>query len=246
MSRPTAAALGLYLALTGAHLLAQVTGPETVEDLTQVALMPALAGLLVLAARAAGTRQDRLVRLTLLGLGFSWLGDSVPRLFPGDSDTGFLAMVGFFLLAQLAYATGFRPWAGAGLLGHHRGWLVPYLLAFVGLMAACLPHAGVLAVPVVIYGVCLLTTAVLATGVHPLTWAGCAVFLVSDGLIALGAFGPQAVRDLPAGDLAVMATYTAAQLLLVLGVLARARTSRDGGPLSPTGEGLDLAPAPGR
>jgi len=72
-------------------------------------------------------------------------------------------------------------------------------------------------VPVLIYGACLGTMAVLATGVNRLTAIGGAVFLVSDGLIALDAF--VSGFDLPAEGFWVMATYVAAQVLIVAGVL---------------------------
>jgi uncharacterized membrane protein YhhN len=75
-----------------------------------------------------------------------------------------------------------------------------------------------LAGPVVGYGLCLGTMAVIATGVDRLAWIGGALFLISDGLIALQAFTD---LELPAHDVVVMSTYTAAQLLLVLGVMRR-------------------------
>jgi len=70
---------------------------------------------------------------------------------------------------------------------------------------------------VLAYGLLLGAMAVLATGVNPLVWAGGALFLVSDGLIALNAFAPW--WDLPLQGFWVMLTYIAAQLLIVLGVL---------------------------
>ena len=81
-----------------------------------------------------------------------------------------------------------------------------------------------LAPAVLVYGLCLGTMAVLATGVHRLAWVGGAFFLVSDGLIAIDAFSD---LDLPAHDVSVMATYVVAQLLLVLGVIRRGAS---GGP----------------
>ena len=47
-----------------------------------------------------------------------------------------------------------------------------------------------LLVPVLVYGACLGTMAVLSTGVNQVTAVGGALFLVSDGLIALDAFAP--------------------------------------------------------
>ena len=71
--------------------------------------------------------------------------------------------------------------------------------------------------PVLVYGACLGTMAVLATGVNLPTAVGGGLFLVSDGLIALDAFA--AGFDLPGQDVWVMATYVLAQVLIVAGVL---------------------------
>ena len=57
--------------------------------------------------------------------------------------------------------------------------------------------------------------ALLATGLGRAAGVGGAVFVVSDSLIALDAFG---TLTLPAHSVWVMATYLTAQLLLVLAV----------------------------
>ncbi|WP_139274070.1 lysoplasmalogenase [Saccharopolyspora flava] len=200
--------------------MAQVVDHEPVAVATQVLLMPVLAAHLALAV--PGPR-PRLVRLVLVALGFSWLGDTVPRFLDGDAE--FLSMVGGFLLAQIVFVLAFLPDRDRSVLARRRGWLVPYLLVFAALVAACLPHAGVLTPAVVVYGLLLLSMAVLSTGVHPLTWAGGAIFMVSDGLIALGEFATALPGD--ANIIAIMATYAVAQLLIVLGVTARsAQTER--------------------
>lgn len=64
----------------------------------------------------------------------------------------------------------------------------------------------------------------LSTGVHPATALGGALFLVSDGLIALGAFSPG--FELPVEGFWVMVTYVAAHVLIVGGVLAEQRQSQ--------------------
>lgn len=229
-------ALAAYAVLAVVHVVLQATQQTTAAAVTQVLLMPLLA---VAAVALLGTT-DRLARLTLLALGLSWLGDSVPRLLEGDP--AFLTMVGCFLLAQVAYVVAFRPYAAAGVLGAHRAWLPAYLVPVLALLALCLPGAGPLGIAVVVYGGCLLTMALLASGVHPLAWAGGAVFAVSDGLIALGAFGPWDVAG-PAGSAAVMATYTAAQLLIVLGVARRAAGAVPSGSRASSGRGSTPAPA---
>ncbi|WP_427384371.1 lysoplasmalogenase [Janibacter sp. G56] len=227
-------ALRLYAAVATVHLASQLTGQETSSRVTQWFLMPVLAVFLLVSTGSA-TREGaerparglsgaagrgRLATLTLVALGFAWFGDSAPSLTHGDM--AFLTMVGFFLLAQVVYIVAFWPHRRTSVLHRRRILLVPYLVAVGALVAACAPQAGALLVPVLVYGALLGTMAVLATGLNALTWAGGALFLVSDGLIALNAFAPW--WDLPQQGFVVMLTYCAAQLLIVLGVV-RARAS---------------------
>lgn len=216
------AAWGALALLTLVHLAAQLAGASALADMSQWFLMPLLAGCLWLATRRTDgdgpARRSRLVRLTLVALGFSWLGDTAPDL--ADGDAAFLVMVGFFLCAQVTYSLAFWPYRAGSVLRRPLA-LAPYLLAFLVLVAACAPGAGALLVPVVVYGACLVLMAVTATGVDRLAAVGGAVFLVSDALIALDAFAPW--YALPAHGFWVMLTYIVGQMLLVLGVLRRER-----------------------
>jgi uncharacterized membrane protein YhhN len=211
--------LGLFVAVALLHLGAQLSGGADVADATQVLLMPVLAAVLWLQSAAP---RGRLVLLTLVALGLSWLGDSAPKLT--DGDAAFLAMVGFFLLAQVAYIVAFWPYRTNSVLYQRRPLLLGYVAAVAGLVAACVGGAAGMLVPVLVYGALLGTMAVLATGVNLLTAVGGALFLVSDGLIALDAFA--AGFDLPAQGFWVMATYIAAQSLIVAGVLRETSTTR--------------------
>ncbi|HET6968741.1 MAG TPA: lysoplasmalogenase [Ornithinibacter sp.] len=215
--------LGALTVVALVHLVAQLAGGGGVSDATQVLLMPLLAGVLWCETSAP---RSRLVTLVLVALGLSWLGDSAPKLVSGDA--AFLVMVGCFLLAQLAYIAAFVPYRARSVLHVRRPRLVLYVGAVVALVAACVGGAAGMLVPVLVYGACLGTMAVLATGVNAQVAAGGALFLVSDGLIALDAFA--AGFDLPAHGFWVMATYLAAQVLIVAGVLRE----QDGADASPT------------
>lgn len=217
------AALGLFVIVATTHLVGQLAGPGALTSATQVLLMPLLAAALWFATTLP---RPRLVRLALVALGFSWLGDTAPRLASGDA--AFLLMVGFFLVAQVVYVLAFWPWRRRSVAGRHRALLLPYAVAVALLVLACAPHAGPLLVPVLVYGLLLGTMAVLSTGVNALTAAGGALFLVSDGLIALDAFAPW--WDLPLDGFWVMLTYVLAQLLIVLGV--RRATGPGQGPVA--------------
>lgn len=218
--RPAARVALLALALvTLVHLVAQLTGPSALADGTQVLLMPLLAAALWLETTSP---RSRLVTLTLVALGLSWLGDSAPQLASGDA--AFLVLVGFFLLAQVTYIAAFLPYRARSVLHVRRPLLLLYVAAVAGLVAACAPGAGGMLVPVLVYGACLGTMAVLATGVNLPTAVGGATFLVSDGLIALDAFASG--FDLPGQDFWVMATYITAQVLIASGVLLEDRRSQ--------------------
>jgi uncharacterized membrane protein YhhN len=203
---------GAFAVVALVHLGAQLAGGGVVADATQVLLVPLLAGVLWCETSAP---RGRLVTLVLVALGLSWLGDSAPKLVDGDAS--FLVMVGFFLLAQVAFIAAFLPYRARSVLHVHRERLVGYVAVVVALVAVCAAGAAAMLVPVLLYGGCLGAMAVLSTGVNRLTAVGGALFLVSDGLIALDAFVDG--FGLPAQGFLVMATYLAAQALLVAGVL---------------------------
>lgn len=244
----SAVALPALLVVAGANLAANLAADLRTPDedffaalanWTQWLLMPALAWALWSATgatlvrgqrssrgrRPVGpgvARRSRTVRLVLVALAFSWLGDTAPDVANGDA--AFLVMVAFFLGAQVAYVVAFWPFRRASVLARPIA-LVPYGAALVALVVACAPGAGSLLVPVVVYGMCLVATAVLATGVGRIAGIGGIVFLVSDALIALRAFVPGFA--LPFDDFWVMLTYVVGQALLVEGVLRSERRSGD-------------------
>lgn len=209
LGRAASLALGGFVVLSVVHLVAQWSGVDAWSNATQWFVMPVLALALWWATDAP---RSRLVRLTLVALGLSWLGDSAPDLASGDA--AFLLMVGFFLLAQVVYVVAFWPWVERSVLRRRRWALAPYVVAVAALLALCMDGAGALLLPVLVYAFCLAAMGILATGVNALVWAGGAVFMVSDGLIALAAFSPV---DVPHSGFFVMLTYLTAQLLIVGG-----------------------------
>lgn len=233
-------ALVAYFALIAvAHLVFLALRLPQPATVTQIVAMPVLA----IALWRAGVRV-RLTRWMLVGLGFSFLGDTVPRFLAGDG--AFLAMLGAFLLAQVAYIVAFAPLWRRSVAGRDRLWLLPYAAVFAGLVVACLPQAGALAPAVVLYGLLLVTMAVLASGVSGPAWIGGALFFASDGMIALARFADWWPLSGAAQDIAVMTTYLVAQLLLVLGVLRhegfllRAASASSGQQVGQDG-GVDIA-----
>ena len=198
------------LVVTSAHLVALGSGAPGPAAWTQVLLMPALAVvLLVLPADDRGPAWP----WALGALAGSWVGDSLPRIMPEDWQ--FLSMVGGFAVAQVLWIVAFtrvdrgRPPAA---------WTLLLVVVAIALLSVTVPHAGILAPAVVVYGLLLLAVAYLAAGHGLVGGLGGALFILSDGLIALGAFRPEMV-DWAGRDLVVMATYVAAQALFVTVIL---------------------------
>jgi uncharacterized membrane protein YhhN len=180
-------------------------------------LKPVVLALLIVVAWSRGAPDSATGWWVLVALALSLAGD-VALL--SESEPRFVAGLGSFLLAHLAFVLAFAHLgmrrAGLGLVGLA---LVVALVAVVGrrvvsaaraeggtgLAAAVAAYMGVIGVMVV---------AAWATG-HLLVALGATVFMASDAILALDRF----VRPRRFGPLAVMVTYHLAQLLIVLGVL---------------------------
>lgn len=216
--------------VTAVHLGALLVGAEILGDLTQVLLMVLIALWLWLRTTpdrdtsGGRGRRPRLVELALVALVFSWLGDSVPRLL--DGDAAFLTMVGFFLVAQVVYVAAFWPTRRRSAAVRARWSLPVYAAALVAIVAACAGEAGVLLPAVVVYASMLATMSILAWGVGPVAGVGGVIFLISDAMIALGAFAPTFAP--PQKDFLVMVTYVAAQVLIACAVDRHVRGDADG------------------
>lgn len=202
-----------FAAVSTLHLFAQLTAPgRWLCDLTQVLLMPLLAGFVL---AVSSLPQTVVLRWAMAGIFFAWLGDSLPRFL--DGDAGFLSMVAGFLAAQICYIVALTGWFKDSIL-MRPAWLLPYALALVGLVMLCAPGAGALLVPILVYGLELAAMAVLATGAGTLGAVGGAIFFISDAMIALRSF---AAIEIGFSGFWIMATYTIGQLLLILSILTK-------------------------
>ncbi|MFN3338365.1 MAG: lysoplasmalogenase family protein [Dietzia sp.] len=199
-----------FAAVTLVHLIALTADAGVVAAWSQVLLMPALA--VVLVALPRGDRGPAWP-WALGALAASWVGDSLPKVVPHDAQ--FLAMIGGFAVAQVLWIVAFtRVDRGRSPFA----WTLLLIVVAAALLAVTVPEAGILAPAVVVYGLLLLAVAWLASSHGWVGALGGAMFVLSDGLIALGAFRPDLV-DWANRDLTVMATYAAAQALFVAVVL---------------------------
>ena len=222
---PSVRTLGLtlsYVAVAALDTLLAGRATKSARRLRYVT-KPALMPLLSAATRDA-RNEDVFVRRGLRAAqAMSWAGD-VALL--GRSEPAFLAGLGSFFGAHLAYIatfaarhgrldrTGTRGLRTAGLL-----WLTTTPVMTV----AARRKDPALAGPVAGYATVLAAMFATSSTIDPsfsatgrrLLQAGTALFLVSDTL--LGAREFVLGEDAPGLDTAVMATYTAAQLLIALG-----------------------------
>lgn len=209
-SRTATGWLSAYLVAGALNVIGVFTDTAWLANTTKPLLMPLLLAYFI---AALDNRRRRLDIWVMRALVFSWIGD---LLLMGDGELFFMLGLLGFLGAQICYITGFRPFVSQGPL-RGRPWLIlPYFIYWVLLLALLMGDLGPLLVPVLIYSLALLTMAVLALGVSPLTGLGGALFLISDSLIALTALSDRLGES--AGDW-IMPTYIVGQLLIVRGVL---------------------------
>ncbi|MEV6815178.1 lysoplasmalogenase [Micromonospora sp. NPDC051296] len=193
------------------ELVAVAVAATQVQWLAKPLLAPLLLAWLWWARRQSGP--------VAIGLVLATAGD-IALLVPGD--TAFLVGMGCFLGTQLALITAF--------VGHRRppvAAVAGYLLLWAAANALLWPQLGALRLPVLGYSLALSLMAAAATGVNLRAAVGGALFLFSDLLIGLGAAGTTP----PGHGVLVMATYSAALLLITTGWATRA----GGGLPRPTG-----------
>jgi uncharacterized membrane protein YhhN len=190
------------------------------------ALMPALATAFLDGTRASGARGDSgLLRTgTAAAQAFSWGGD-VALL--GTSERSFLAGVGSFFGAHVAYIAAFLS-----VRGEPQDYDTAGLEVALGLWLTATPLMSIAAgrqdpalrAPVAAYATILagmfassrMLDPALPRGARRTLQVGTALFLVSDSVLAVQKFLLTEPR--PALEAVVMATYTAAQGLIAAGV----------------------------
>lgn len=166
--------------------------------------------------------------LFLIAMAFCWLGD-VLLMFQSEQQIFFMAGLVSFLIGHILYIITYRQMRNA--IGNHEllgtqkvRYSLPIVLAGTGLVVILYPSLGELTVPVMIYAL-VLTIMVLQALFRfgftnkrsfTLLFAGALFFMASDSLLAINKF----LEPLPLASLSIMATYIAAQYLIVEGAMA--------------------------
>lgn len=200
-------------------LVSEAVGRNGAAGVFRTLAVPLLIGCLLAARPPIG----RTVLLTLAGLLFSWLGDTI-------GEFGFMMKIALFLVAQWFFIAAFWPYRSASLLRKPIA-VLGYAALLAVLIAVLIRPAGDLAGPVIVYGASLVTMAILATGLNRWGTIGGLSFMLSDALLGINRFYDLRAPDLM--DFVIMLSYLAAEAMLVRAVVAAVRASflriRDGG-----------------
>lgn len=206
----------LFIAVLLIEIAAGAFGPAWIQFISKPLLVPILAVCFRRGNPAAGAERGAI----LAALALSWAGDVI---LLADKHTGGLFLFGLiaFLCAHFAYIFYFLRIRKRNRPGRPNPAAIAAVLIYAGLLFAFLaPRTGALAVPVGVYAAVI--AAMLAVSLsafdpsrHPegrLAVAGTALFVISDSILAVNRFA----APFALGPALVMATYGAAQLLIVL------------------------------
>ncbi|MBQ6239962.1 MAG: lysoplasmalogenase [Firmicutes bacterium] len=207
-------ALGLYCALS-VFECCQAERHSSFH-FVKTLLMPVLTAFYLLTSRQLG---KPVFPFAVLALVFGWAGDV---LLLGKGDRFFLSGLISFLLGHVFYAILFVTQIAHGMTPVYAWLMIAGFMIYAAIVVRFLmPHVGsAMRIPVIAYlGIILLMNvgAALRAGSvalvsSVLVSAGAVFFMISDTILAFSVFGGRKDRG-------VMETYTAAQLLIITGLL---------------------------
>jgi len=155
-------------------------------------------------------------KIMLVSLIFSCLGDTF-LMFQSKNPQFFLLGLGSFLVAQVAYSGVFKP---SGTTNYNKRFpFIIYGLLFVLLLSNKITKGFM--IPISAYATAIMWMGITAVErqanlkSYRFILIGAILFIISDSLIAINKFA----FSIPLSGLWVMATYIAAQYLIVQGVL---------------------------
>jgi uncharacterized membrane protein YhhN len=206
-----------FAAVSVVHLMLHGADATPWDSITKCLIAPLLAAWVV---------QQHGPRLLVVALGFCFLGD----LFLELGDDVFIVGMAAFAAAHIGFIRFFVQRGALGQLRRKPWILVAYVLAAVGLVAWC--WGGLedgLKAPVPVYAALLVGTAATALAMDLRAGLGGALFLMSDGIIALSEAG-RIDKDATGTGLAIMGLYILAILFLASGILDREKRTLSAGP----------------
>jgi len=203
------------------HLVLNGAGAEPWDSISKCLVAPLLAAWVV---------EQHGPRLLVVALAFCFLGDLFLEL-----DDLFVVGMAAFAVAHIAFITLFVRRGALDRLRARPWILAVYVIAAIGMVAWCWGglEAG-LRPPIPVYAALLVGTAATSLASDVRAGVGGALFLVSDGIIALAEAG-RIDQDATMTGLAIMVLYILAIFLLATGIVQReSRTAAAGPGFDPT------------
>ena len=225
------AALYAFYTVSIINLNVQVMHIQILDYITKPLLMVTL-GLHYFSAR--NQKPGMLAYLVLGALVFSWFGD-VLLMLQGMLEGLFIFGLAAFLIAHLFYIAAYRKAVESHTEGNQGNFIRTRIVFLIVVGAALIyllyPNLGELLIPVIFYTVVIISMAiagVLRKGRTSnksfiMVYSGALLFIMSDSMLAINKFMDPLVQ----ASLMIMATYIAAQLLIVKGLLAHENATAD-------------------
>jgi uncharacterized membrane protein YhhN len=203
-------------AIAVVHLVLNGAGADPWDSITKCLLAPLLAGWVV---------EQQGPRLLVVALALCFLGDLFLEL-----DDLFIVGMAAFAVAHIAFITLFVRRGALDRLRRRPLIVAVYVLAAVGMVAWCWGGlASDLRAPIPVYAALLVGTAATSLATDLRAGVGGALFLVSDGIIALSEAG-RIDADATLTGLAIMTLYILAIFFLATGIVQKEQRTRAAGP----------------
>ena len=220
-------ALYAFYVFSITNLIVQVVEIAWLDLATKPFLMIAL---LVFYLSTREGKSTSLSKLIVGALVFSWFGD-VLLMLQGQFDSLFIFGLAAFLIAHLFYVLGFRKarFDAPGEINNSFIRTRFIFLIFIGgsLIYMLYPNLEELLIPVILY-----TLVIVSMGISSLlrrgwttdksfimVYSGALLFIMSDAMLGINKF----MNPIIQARLLIMATYIAAQFLIVKGILIHER-----------------------
>ncbi len=187
-------------------------------------IIPTLIILLIINLKVSS---NKLHRMILAGLFFSWAGD-ISLEFTGSNENYFIVGLVCFLLAHIMYLTVFISTPGnSSILSKRFYLLLPVVVYGIVLVSYLYNDLAEMRVPVIIYSAVILSMLGGAisrknkvnTASFYMVLSGAILFVTSDSAIAINKFSHPFVGS----GIVIMATYVVAQYFIVIGYILQYR-----------------------
>jgi len=216
--------LVLFFIIIAVDIFAIATDNNDLRWFTKPVIIPLLIGYLISSLTLVRSRH----RWVIAALIFSWGGDVLLMLEPGDSNFFIYGLVSF-LVAHVCYIYFFQVIKRKEKIKTSWLFVLPVLVYYAGLISLLFPYLKELKIPVIIYGAVIST--MLGFALHMLAMknknaamsmmGGAILFIISDSVLAINKF----YKPFEGAGIVIMLTYAFAQLFIIAGVIKYIRAS---------------------